>query len=163
MIMDKKYRLKNWYPSLPITVEEGTVVTYVDQSYGGVYLTKQGKKIPQHEVENFPHFWERFIDHVLVANNGEEIPVYSDRTVYVPTPDGNILIMGSEEAYKADPTNVFTTFADANNWVQKSVPRYSINTIREWTEDLFPDLPDTTTHTLIDRMIEDLNKIQNRS
>ena len=46
--MQKVYKLKQWYPGLPVKWKDGVIVIFNDNGYS----------IPCHEVETNPDFWE---------------------------------------------------------------------------------------------------------
>lgn len=59
--MTKKYKLKQWYPSLPSCMEEGKYVIQGENATNKYFTVHKGVKIEvanKKEVENYPEFWE---------------------------------------------------------------------------------------------------------
>lgn len=56
--MQKVYKLKQWYPGLPVKWKVGTLVYQTNKSIGGQFYFNELKSLPAHEVETNPDFWE---------------------------------------------------------------------------------------------------------
>lgn len=62
--MNKKYKLKKWYPSLPSGLNEGDAITYATKwkGYTNSSLSRGGDMLECQEVENNPEFWEPIVE-----------------------------------------------------------------------------------------------------
>ena len=59
----KKYKLKQWYPSLPESYKEGKTVLKQFKNTRDIYYPMDGRPgVPAEEVENNPEFWEKVED-----------------------------------------------------------------------------------------------------
>ena len=76
----KKYKLKQWYPSLGIHAVDGIIIEC--EEWDNVYVFGE-LSIPKHEVENNPDFWELVEEKELLFTTEEGVGIADPRTAIV--------------------------------------------------------------------------------
>lgn len=124
----KRYKLKQWYPSLPSWMKEGDVVIRKEgDSY--YYRKHMGKKVriaSKGEVQAYSDFWES-LNPVLISEEGE--PIYKGDSYWmITTNDDEIHRLRAPDRISVqsfpESAKIYTTKHAAKEEIKKRTGKY---------------------------------------
>ena len=130
----KKYRLKQWYPSLPENIKVGDVITFCYGEANWLYHPNSTIvfKILKNELDN-PDFWELLEEPLVVTEDGVE--VFDRDTIVYNVRNNASAKIGVSVAFlsKYDfEHKVFFHESNADEYIWRNKRVFSYNDLRSW-------------------------------
>ena len=126
----KKYKLKQWYPSLGIHAVDGIIIEC--EEWDNVYVFGE-LSIPKHEVENNPDFWELIEEKELLFITEDGVEVF-DRYQKLYAINKNTFKKGSLYACYSGINDYYVFYSELSrdNYIWRNKPVFSYEDFIKW-------------------------------
>ena len=125
----KKYKLKQWYPSLGIHAVDGIIIEC--EEWDNVYVFGE-LSIPKHEVENNPDFWELIEEKKPLFMTADKVEIFEgDEYIAINYAFSKLDMVAHDQAYSGDVMR-FKYESNADTYIWKNKPLFSYEDFMKW-------------------------------